>query len=137
MKTCDSARITTRMFAGLQNGRAVVRHVIEAAPPSEIICVGKGVGKVLATRLRGTGATVTVVPQPNARATTAEQELALATYWDVIRRAAAIEGEWRTPCAQDFRWMVRGTEYQNDSTWIGRRCSSRRQGVDPATCNAA
>lgn len=54
-----------------------VRHVIEAAPPSEIICVGKGVGDVLATRLRRTGATVTVVPQPNARVTNAKAALRL------------------------------------------------------------
>ena len=70
-----------------------VRHVIEAAAPSEIICVGKGVGDVLATRLRRTGATITVVPQPNARVTTAEHDLALATYRDVVRRAATIEAE--------------------------------------------
>ena len=66
-----------------------VRHAIEAAAPSEIVCVGKGVGDVLVTRLRRTGATITVVPQPNARLTAAEHDLALATYRDVVRRAAA------------------------------------------------
>ena len=75
-----------------------VRHAIEAAAPSEIICVGKGVGDVLATRLRRTGATITVVSQPNARLTTAEHDLALATYRDVVRRGTGIQHERATPC---------------------------------------
>jgi len=75
-----------------------VRHAIEAAKPSEIICVGKGVGDVLATRLRRTGASITVVPQPNARVTTAEHDLALATYRSVVRRGTGIRHERATPC---------------------------------------
>jgi len=75
-----------------------VRHAIEAATPSEIICVGKGVGDVLASRLRRTGANITVVPQPNARVTTAEHDLALATYRNVVRRGAGIQHERGTPC---------------------------------------
>lgn len=68
-----------------------VRHAVEAAAPSEIVCVGRGVGDVLATRLRRIGATVTVVPQPNARLTAAEHETSYETYWDVARRAAAAD----------------------------------------------
>lgn len=75
-----------------------VRYAIEAARPSEIICVGKGVGDVLAARLRRIGATITVVSQPNARVTTAQHDLAFATYWDVVRRATRIQSERATPC---------------------------------------
>jgi hypothetical protein len=64
-----------------------VRHAVEAAAPSEIVCVGRGVGDVLATRLRRVGASITVVPQPNARLTTRAHNAAWATYWEVARRA--------------------------------------------------
>jgi hypothetical protein len=66
-----------------------VRHALEAAAPAEIVCVGIGVGNVLAARLRRTGATVTVVPQPNARLSAAEHESSYAVYRDVVRRAVA------------------------------------------------
>jgi hypothetical protein len=65
-----------------------VRHAIDAAMPSEIICVGMGVGSVLAARLRRSGSTVTVVPQPNARVTADAHNEALAVYREVVRRAA-------------------------------------------------
>ena len=55
-----------------------VRHAVEAAAPSEIVCIGIGVGDVLASRLRRTGATITVVPQPNARVSADEHTEALA-----------------------------------------------------------
>lgn len=75
-----------------------VRHAIEAAEPSEIVCVGKGVGDVLAARLRRTGATITVVPQPNARVSAAQHDLAFATYRAVVRRATGIQHERVTQC---------------------------------------
>ena len=64
-----------------------VRHAVEAAAPSEIVCVGRGVGDVLGARLRRIGASITVVPQPNARLTTDEHDAAWAAYGEVVRRA--------------------------------------------------
>jgi hypothetical protein len=64
-----------------------VRHAIEAATPSEIVCVGIGVGNVLAARLRRICASITVVPQPNAHLTAAEHDAAWAAYGEVVRRA--------------------------------------------------
>lgn len=66
-----------------------VRHAIEAASPSEIVCVGKGVGDVLAARLRRSGAAITILPQPNARVSAEEHEHALAQCREVVARAAA------------------------------------------------
>lgn len=65
-----------------------VRHAIETATPAEIVCVGRGVGDVLASRLRRTGAMITVVPQPNARLSAEEHDEILAAYRKVVARVA-------------------------------------------------
>jgi hypothetical protein len=54
-----------------------VRHAPEAAAPTEIVCVGIGVG-TSSRPVRRIGATVTVVPQPNSRLTAAEHEASYA-----------------------------------------------------------
>lgn len=64
-----------------------VRHAVEAVAPSEIVCIGIGVGDVLASRLRRTGATITVVPQPNARVSADEHTEALAKCRAAVVRA--------------------------------------------------
>lgn len=45
-----------------------------------------GVGDVLAARLRRTGATITVVPQPNARLSSEEHDRAFTEYRMVVDR---------------------------------------------------
>jgi hypothetical protein len=64
-----------------------VRHALEAAAPSEIVCVGIGVGGVLASRLRRTGATITVVPQPNSWVSADKHKEALAECRAAVVRA--------------------------------------------------
>jgi len=64
-----------------------VRYVIENAAPTQIVCVGRGVGAALASRLSNIGAQITTVPQPNARLPTAEHHQSFLTYRRVVRQA--------------------------------------------------
>jgi hypothetical protein len=64
-----------------------VRLAIEAAEPAAVICIGRGVGRVLEYRLKRTGARVTVLPQPNARLTSDEHREALIDYGRIVRGA--------------------------------------------------
>ncbi|OFW34086.1 MAG: hypothetical protein A3J28_15945 [Acidobacteria bacterium RIFCSPLOWO2_12_FULL_60_22] len=64
-----------------------VRHVVEAAAPSHIVCIGKGVARALRKRLSDVGVRVTVVPQPNARLASADHHESFRTYYRVVREA--------------------------------------------------
>jgi hypothetical protein len=65
-----------------------VRSVVEAADPSHIVCIGKGVAGALGKRLADIGRSVTVVPQPNARLSSAEHREAFRTYYRVVGEAS-------------------------------------------------
>ena len=64
-----------------------VRDVVEAAAPSHIVCIGKGVAQALGKRLSDVGSSVTVVPQPNARLSSAHHHQSFRTYYRVVREA--------------------------------------------------
>jgi hypothetical protein len=64
-----------------------VRGVVEAATPSHVVCIGKGVARALGRRLADVGVPVTVVPQPNARLSSAEHDESFRTYYHVVREA--------------------------------------------------
>jgi len=64
-----------------------VRHAIENAAPTHIVCVGRGVARALGSRLSRVGALVTVVPQPNARLSSADHHESFRTYYRVVREA--------------------------------------------------
>jgi hypothetical protein len=64
-----------------------VGRVVEAAAPTHIICIGRGVAKALGDRLTGLGSSLTVLPQPTARLSSAEQAESLRTYHRVVRDA--------------------------------------------------
>ena len=64
-----------------------VGGVVEAAAPQRIVCVGRGVARSLGSRLQKTGLVVTVVPQPNARLSSAEHHKSFETYYRVVREA--------------------------------------------------
>lgn len=65
-----------------------VRYAVERAAPSHIVCVGLGVGEVLASRLSMLGgADVTVIPQPNARLSSAEHHRSFLSYRRVVLAA--------------------------------------------------
>lgn len=64
-----------------------VRRVIDTAVPTDIICIGRGVARALGNRLASAGARVTVVPQPNARLSSAEHAESLRTYYRVVQEA--------------------------------------------------
>jgi hypothetical protein len=64
-----------------------VRQVIEGAAPSHVVCVGRGVARALGSRLSSVGARVTVVPQPNARLSSADHHQTYLTYHRVTREA--------------------------------------------------
>jgi hypothetical protein len=74
-----------------------VRHALEAADPVAVICVGIGVGAVLSSRLRRTGAVVTVIPAPQAHKDAATHEAALATCQSTVRAALESSGGPRSP----------------------------------------
>lgn len=67
-----------------------VRHVIEAAAPSHIVCIGVGVARALEKRLSDVGVGVTVLPQPNARLASADHHESFRTYYRVVREANEI-----------------------------------------------
>jgi hypothetical protein len=67
-----------------------VRRVVEVANPAHIVCVGKGVARALGKRLSDTRVPVTVLPQPNARLTSAEHHESFQTYYRVVRQANAL-----------------------------------------------
>jgi hypothetical protein len=67
-----------------------VRHVVEAAAPSHIVCIGKGVARALGKRLSDVGVRVTVVPQPNARLASADHHESFRTYYRVVREASEL-----------------------------------------------
>ena len=64
-----------------------VGQVVEAASPTHIICIGRGVARALGDRLARLGVRLTVLPQPNARLSSAEQAESLRTYHEVVRDA--------------------------------------------------
>jgi hypothetical protein len=61
--------------------------VVEAANPSRVVCIGKGVARALGERLSAVGLPVTVVPQPNARLASSEHHKSFLTYYRVVREA--------------------------------------------------
>jgi hypothetical protein len=65
-----------------------VRYALEAADPVAVICVGMGVGDVLSARVRRLGASVTVIPAPQAHVDGATHEAALARCQATVRSAA-------------------------------------------------
>ena len=64
-----------------------VGRQVEAARPTDIVCIGIGVSRALGARLGATGARVTVVPQPNADLKGTGQLDSLTTYRKVIEHA--------------------------------------------------
>jgi hypothetical protein len=66
---------------------AYVGPVVRAAGPSHIVCIGKGVERSLGNRLYRDGVPVTVVPQPNARLSSAEHFGVFQQYYDVAQQA--------------------------------------------------
>jgi hypothetical protein len=64
-----------------------VRGLVEAAAPSNVVCIGKGVARALRNRLADIGVAVTVVPQPNARLSAAEHHESFLAYFRVVKAA--------------------------------------------------
>jgi hypothetical protein len=64
-----------------------VRCIVETATPSHVVCIGKGVARALGKRLVDIGVPVTVVPQPNARLSSAEHHESFRMYYRVVREA--------------------------------------------------
>jgi len=64
-----------------------VRRVVEAAAPSHIVCIGRGVARALGRRLMDLGLAVTVLPQPNARLPSADHLELFRTYYQIVREA--------------------------------------------------
>ncbi len=67
-----------------------VGDIVSSSGPSEIVCIGKGVARALGDRFSATQARVTVLPQPNARLSSAEHGESLRTYFRVVERANAL-----------------------------------------------
>jgi hypothetical protein len=64
-----------------------VARIVGEAAPAHIVCIGIGVGRALESRLAQVGARVTVLPQPNARLSSAEHLQALQAYYQVVQQA--------------------------------------------------
>lgn len=64
-----------------------VAGVVTTADPFHIVCIGRGVASALDDRLRTTGIPISVVPQPNARLSSAEHRKSFETYYEVVRSA--------------------------------------------------
>ena len=63
-----------------------LRTVICDARPAHIICIGRGVGSEMRHRLRDSpGVAVTVLPQPNARVSSADHLDAFQKYYEVCQ----------------------------------------------------
>jgi hypothetical protein len=61
-----------------------VRYAVEAAAPSHVVCIGRGVARALGRRLPDLGVRVTVVPQPNARLSSTDHHASFKTYYDAV-----------------------------------------------------
>jgi hypothetical protein len=64
-----------------------VRRVLEEAAPATIICIGRGVGHILRDQLEATGASVEVLPQPNARLSASVHRDAFMAYGRIVSGA--------------------------------------------------
>jgi hypothetical protein len=67
-----------------------VGPIVQDAAPAHIVCIGIGVGRALESRLAKTATRVTILPQPNARLSSAEHLQALQTYHRVVQQANAL-----------------------------------------------
>jgi hypothetical protein len=84
----------------IQIGYSVhVRGQLEAARPSQILCVGIGVNRAVGALLELTGAKVSVLPQPNAGLTATAQLDSLATYRRIV--TAGSHGAPVTPSSRE------------------------------------
>jgi hypothetical protein len=66
---------------------AYVGQVVKATGAAHIVCIGKGVERSLGSRLYSIGVPVTVVPQPNARLSSAEHFQVFHQYHEVVQQA--------------------------------------------------
>jgi len=64
-----------------------IGNVLQAASPHQIICIGRGVDRALANRFRNIHIPVKVLPQPQARLSSAEHFQSFKTYYQLVREA--------------------------------------------------
>jgi hypothetical protein len=67
-----------------------VGRIVQEAAPVHIVCIGRGVARALEGRLAVTGAPLAVLPQPNARLSSAEHLSDLQTYYRVVQQANSL-----------------------------------------------